>query len=91
MATGVATCHASMDIDMALELMVQNELSRLPVVDPAGRIIGILTAFDLLALTGVGPREREEGLFPPTTHGWETHREVEMLLRKHQGETRVPI
>ncbi len=40
--------HEDEDIYFALELLVKNKVSRLPVVDKEGRVVGILTRSDLL-------------------------------------------
>lgn len=44
----------------ALELLIEHEISGLPVVDPDGRIVGVLTEKDLLKLFSE-PRARTVG------------------------------
>jgi CBS domain-containing protein len=42
--------HAS--IDVAIDLMVENNISGLPVVDEDGNLVGLITEFDVLDLYG---------------------------------------
>jgi CBS domain-containing protein len=47
MATPVRTCHPEDGIDRAAALMTEHQLRRLPVVDPDGRVVGIVSLNDL--------------------------------------------
>lgn len=50
MARGVVTITPEATIGDAIELLLARGVAGLPVVDPEGRLIGILTEFALLAL-----------------------------------------
>ncbi|MGC8475767.1 MAG: CBS domain-containing protein [Acetobacteraceae bacterium] len=59
MTSGVIAVRPETPLDQAVRLMVENRISGLPVLDPAGHPVGILTEGDLLrrAETGTtGPR-----------------------------------
>jgi CBS domain-containing protein len=47
MATGIHTCHPDDDIDHAAKLMGTKQLRRLPVVDAADRLVGVLSLNDI--------------------------------------------
>jgi len=48
MAPKVAACASDDDLAEAQELMRQNKVHRLPVADPEGRLIGILSVSDIV-------------------------------------------
>jgi len=52
MARRVVTCQAADDLGVALRLMAENGLRRLPVVDSEGRIAGILALDDIACEAG---------------------------------------
>jgi CBS domain-containing protein len=47
MARNIVECRTDDDIDVALRLMCERGLRRLPVVDEAGRLRGIISLDDL--------------------------------------------
>ena len=47
MTRKVFTCFADDDIQMALDAMAEHQLRRLPVVDRANKIVGIITQADV--------------------------------------------
>ncbi|MCB9778814.1 MAG: CBS domain-containing protein [Alphaproteobacteria bacterium] len=49
MTGGPATVHADDDVADALGEFVEHKYGALPVVDDAGRVVGMLSAYDLLA------------------------------------------
>ena len=77
----------------ALELLVNYRVTGLPVVDPSsgpagGRVVGVVSDFDLLALEGIGQKERSEAgqLFPTANSSWDTFFEVQKLIQKNEGK-----
>lgn len=48
MSSPVTTIEPDVWVDKAAELMLENEISALPVVDNAGKLLGIVTVSDLL-------------------------------------------
>ena len=52
MARRVVGCHAGDDLNIALRLMAENGLRRLPVVDSDGKLAGILSLDDIACEAG---------------------------------------
>lgn len=50
MTSDVVTIAPNATIQDAIELLVHRRISGLPVVDPTGRLVGIITEFALLAM-----------------------------------------
>jgi CBS domain-containing protein len=59
MTTHVVTVNADDTIDKAIALMIRHRVSGLPVLDRAGRPVGIVSEFDLLELICEGQTERD--------------------------------
>jgi CBS domain-containing protein len=59
MTTHVVCVRTDDTIDRAIALMVRHRISGLPVLDPEGRPVGIISEFDLLALICEGLNEKE--------------------------------
>jgi CBS domain-containing protein len=53
------TCAPATDLSYALKVMTACHIRRLPVVDPKGRLVGIVTASDIVSAIGDSP---ESGL-----------------------------
>jgi CBS domain-containing protein len=51
MSTAIVTLSTDMDILQAARLLVSNSISGAPVVDPEGRLVGMLTEADCLKTT----------------------------------------
>lgn len=51
MSTDVRTVRPNTSIEDAIELLLRQKLSGLPVVDDNGRLVGVITEFALLAVT----------------------------------------
>lgn len=78
----------STTIDEALNLLVQNRITGLPVVDEGGKLIGVVSDFDLLALDAIsGKRESGSSLFPEAGSSWKAFKELQKLISKTQGKT----
>lgn len=52
MSSRLIVAHEGMNIEDALKLLVNNKITGLPVVDAAGKIIGILSEYDIIARVG---------------------------------------
>lgn len=50
MTTDLVTVRPNVSIEDAIELLLAQEISGLPVIDDEGRLIGVVTEFALLAL-----------------------------------------
>ncbi|KAI5061321.1 hypothetical protein GOP47_0023826 [Adiantum capillus-veneris] len=80
--------NTSTTVDEALELLVQNRITGLPVVDDAGKLIGVVSDFDLLALDAIsGKRASDSSLFPEAGSSWKSFKELQKLISKTQGKT----
>jgi CBS domain-containing protein len=47
MTTGVKTCRANDDINVAVELMEEYQVRRIPIVDESDRLVGIIAQADV--------------------------------------------
>jgi CBS domain-containing protein len=54
MRTTVQTCHPGDDVLTALSLMTDRRVRRLPVVDDAGRLVGLVSLNDAVLAAGAG-------------------------------------
>ncbi|CAK9224869.1 unnamed protein product [Sphagnum jensenii] len=82
--------EASTTVDEALELLVSHRITGLPVVDDMGRLVGVVSDYDLLALDSISgnrSRETETGLFPEAGRTWKAFKEIQKLLLKTHGKT----
>ncbi|CAM6023365.1 unnamed protein product [Sphagnum balticum] len=82
--------EASTTVDEALELLVSHRITGLPVVDDMGRLVGVVSDYDLLALDSISgnrSRETETGLFPEPGRTWKAFKEIQKLLLKTHGKT----
>jgi CBS domain-containing protein len=50
MTSDVVTIHTGASIKEAIELLIEKQISGLPVVDGGGHLVGVLTEFALLAM-----------------------------------------
>ncbi|CAD6261323.1 unnamed protein product [Miscanthus lutarioriparius] len=76
-------------VDQALELLVQHKISGLPVVDDDGKLVGVVSDYDLLALdsmSGNGLADTNTNLFPDVDSTWKTFHEIQRLLSKTNGK-----
>jgi len=71
----------------ALEMLVENHVTGLPVVDEENVVVGIISDFDLLCLEGVSEEEKKGGLFPTADDDWNSFFEVQKLVEKNAGKT----
>lgn len=97
MTSGVIhACSPDDTIERALEMLVEFRITGLPVVDDKGKIVGVVSDYDLLALDAIG-RTTDEELFPTADQSWQAFKEVKTLLAKAAGKrvkdvmTKTPI
>ena len=84
----IITCSPDTLIDDALELIVQHEITGLPVIDPeTNKVVGIISDFDLLTLEGVSEEEKSGGLFPAADKDWNSFFAVQKYVEKNKGTT----
>jgi CBS-domain-containing membrane protein len=70
MSSPVVTVRPDLDVRHAAEVMLRRKLKRLPVVDAAGRLVGIVSRVDLLHTVARGAEgERAEEYHPPHVTG----------------------
>ncbi|KAK9827521.1 hypothetical protein WJX74_007797 [Apatococcus lobatus] len=81
----VITCHADTSIDEALELLVSNKITGLPVVDDNGAVVGVVSDYDLLSLDQISGKMQQTGMFPDTNTNWQAFKEVQKLVVKNAG------
>ena len=55
MSSRVHTCRAEDDVSVALGLMKEHRVRRLPVLDDQGKLVGILSMNDMVLSAGQGP------------------------------------
>eukprot|EP00850_Spirogloea_muscicola_P009188 SM000051S17548 [mRNA] locus=s51:256584:259043:+ [translate_table: standard] len=79
----------STTVDEALEALVDNRITGMPVVDDNGRLIGVVSDYDLLALDTISGDKpaAATGLFPQAGSSWKAFKEIQKLLLKTRGTT----
>lgn len=73
----------STTIDEALETLVESRISGFPVVDDDGKLVGLVSDYDLLALdsiSGNGLQLSDGSLFPEVDSNWKVFNELQRLL-----------
>ena len=60
MTSHVVAVHADDTVDRAITLMVKHRISGLPVLDKEGRLVGVVSEFDLLELICEGQTENDK-------------------------------
>ncbi|CAI8618466.1 unnamed protein product [Vicia faba] len=77
----------STSVDEALEALVRNRISGLPVVDDDWNLVGVVSDYDLLAIDTIsGGSQCGAGLFPDVDSTWKTFNEIQKLLSKTNGK-----
>ncbi|XP_002964488.2 CBS domain-containing protein CBSX1, chloroplastic isoform X4 [Selaginella moellendorffii] len=80
--------RVSTTVDDALKLLVDNRITGLPVIDEDGKLVGVVSDYDLLALDSIsGKRPSTNSLFPEAGSTWKAFKEIQHLLTKTQGKT----
>ncbi|KAL8152056.1 hypothetical protein V2J09_021864 [Rumex salicifolius] len=76
----------STTVEEALEIIVENRISGLPVVDDDWKLVGVVSDYDLLALDSVSGSGKTDGsIFPEADSNWKVFNELQRLLTKTNG------
>jgi len=70
----------------ALESLVEHKITGLPVVDAEGKVVGVVSDYDMLTLDNVSGRMEAAGIFPTASMDWEAFHEVQKLILKNTGK-----
>ncbi|QCD83284.1 hypothetical protein DEO72_LG2g3628 [Vigna unguiculata] len=74
-------------VDEALEALVNNRISGLPVIDDNWNLVGVVSDYDLLAIDSIsGGPQSDANLFPNVDSSWKTFNELQKLLSKTNGQ-----
>ncbi|KAK7252021.1 hypothetical protein RIF29_35694 [Crotalaria pallida] len=74
-------------VDEALEAIVNNRISGLPVIDDDWNLVGVVSDYDLLAIDSIsGGSQSDANLFPDVDSSWKTFNEIQKLLSKTNGK-----
>ncbi|XP_040867950.1 CBS domain-containing protein CBSX1, chloroplastic isoform X1 [Glycine max] len=72
---------------LALEALVNNRISGLPVIDEDWNLVGVVSDYDLLAIDSIsGGPQSDANLFPDVDSTWKTFNELQKLLSKTNGQ-----
>lgn len=72
-------------VDEALEALVKNRISGLPVIDDEWNLVGVVSDYDLLAIDTISGSS-DASLFPDVDSTWKTFNEIQKLLSKTNGK-----
>lgn len=84
MTTAVVSVTPESTVMEALDLIVKHRITGMPVVDKDGKVVGVVSDFDLLALD-LDP-DNSPGMFPSLDESWEAFRNVQLLMSKVEGK-----
>lgn len=70
MTTDVISIHFNAVVDAAIDRMLEKNVSGLPVVDSDGRLVGVISEYDVLQLYGQSSRDSQR--FAPCTRFMKT-------------------
>ncbi|KAK7348753.1 hypothetical protein VNO80_23408 [Phaseolus coccineus] len=77
----------STTVDEALEALVNNRISGLPVIDDNWNLVGVVSDYDLLAIDSIsGGSQTDANLFPNVDSTWKTFNDIQKLLSKTNGQ-----
>lgn len=65
MSSKIIVAREDMNIEEAVKLLVNNKITGLPVVDKDGKMVGVLSEYDIIASVG-GKKKLESKLFQHT-------------------------
>ncbi|KAL3147263.1 hypothetical protein ABBQ32_002754 [Trebouxia sp. C0010 RCD-2024] len=82
----VWTCNPDTSIDDALESLVEHRITGLPVVDEDGKVVGVVSDYDMLTLDNVSGPMEAAGMFPTASMDWEAFHEVQKMILKNTGK-----
>jgi CBS domain-containing protein len=73
MSSSVHTCRVEDDVSVALGLMKEHRVRRLPVLDDQGKLVGILSMNDMVLSAGQGPGAVKSTAFLQALRAISTH------------------
>ena len=76
----------SLCLPAALESLVEHRITGLPVVDEDGKVVGVVSDYDMLTLDNVSGPMEAAGIFPTASMDWEAFHEVQKLILKNTGK-----
>lgn len=88
MTASVICVHPETSVDEALELLVSNKVSGLPVVDADNVVVGVVSDFDLLPLEAIQLTPNEQSsMFPDVNTDWTAFNALSSALIKNAGKS----
>lgn len=69
---------------LALELVVEKNVTGLPVVDEENKVVGVVSDFDLLALDL--SENTSTSVFPSLDQSWEVFHNIQTMIAKSEGK-----
>ena len=69
MVRDVVTVHPETDVAEAIKLLAEHDVSALPVVDPAGNLVGVLSEADLIRRAEIGTEKHRPWWLEAVTGG----------------------
>jgi len=85
MTTKVISVSPKTKVLEALDLIVKHRITGLPVVDEEGKVVGVVSDYDLLAMDM--SELYSQGMFPSLDQSWQAFRQVKLLMAKIEGKT----
>jgi len=85
MTTKVITVSPEATVLEALDLIVKHRITGMPVVGKDGKVVGVVSDYDLLALDLSD--WFSQGMFPELDQSWQAFKEVQSLMTKVEGKT----
>jgi CBS domain-containing protein len=86
MVRDVVTVHPETDIAEAIKLLAEHDVSALPVVDPAGNLVGVLSEADLIHRAEIGTEKQRPWWLEAVTGGSTLAKEFAKSHGKKVGE-----
>lgn len=94
MTPEVATIGPEAPVAVAAQLLLRRRLKRLPVVDPDGHLLGMVSRFDLLKAAAQGGQGADSAEEPAARHPGSPPRQVSEVMQRRvptvQRESRLP-
>lgn len=84
MTTKVISVSPKSTVLEALDLIVKHRITGLPVVDGEGKVVGVVSDYDLLAMDM--SELYSQGMFPSLDQSWQAFRKVKLLMAKVEGK-----
>jgi CBS domain-containing protein len=81
----IFSVHPETTIDEALEILVNNRITGLPVLDESNQLVGVVSDYDLLSLDHISGDRTTSDIFPDISTNWQAFNEVQKLIVKNHG------